>query len=142
VREASLTDNDTNPVFLVTNTNISYFAGIGANDSYPQSILGGDRNLGPGLVGRKDFGYSPQNGMGNDVTLSTNPAVSPICWSLKMHSQGNSVGAGNLLLGDGSVQQVTSSRLRTECQAFAGAAFVKGTTTNAPISSTFRLLFP
>jgi prepilin-type N-terminal cleavage/methylation domain-containing protein len=30
------------------NTNVSYFCGVGAIDSYPQSILGGDRNLGDG----------------------------------------------------------------------------------------------
>jgi hypothetical protein len=142
VRTVSSSGITFKPVFLNANTNLSYFAGIGANFTYPNSILGGDRNIGPGLVSSNDFGYSPMNGMGNDVTLSTNPAISPICWSLKMHSEGRKNGAGNVLLGDGSVRQVTSLRLRTECQAFAGAPFVKGPTTNAPTSSTFRLLFP
>jgi hypothetical protein len=32
------------------NTNVSYFCGVGASDTYPQSILGGDRNLGNGGV--------------------------------------------------------------------------------------------
>jgi hypothetical protein len=32
------------------NTNVSYFCGVGAIDMYPQSILGGDRNLGNGGV--------------------------------------------------------------------------------------------
>jgi prepilin-type N-terminal cleavage/methylation domain-containing protein len=30
------------------NTNVSYFVGVGANDTTPQSLLGGDRNLGNG----------------------------------------------------------------------------------------------
>lgn len=30
------------------NTNVSYFCGVGASDTSPQSILGGDRNLGNG----------------------------------------------------------------------------------------------
>jgi hypothetical protein len=33
-------------------------------------------------------------------------------WSTKLHSAGNTAGAGNILLGDGSVQQVTSSSFR------------------------------
>lgn len=32
------------------NTNVSYFCGVGADDTHPQSILGGDRNLGNGGV--------------------------------------------------------------------------------------------
>jgi hypothetical protein len=36
-------DNLTN----LANFNISYFVGVDANDTYPQAILGGDRNLGP-----------------------------------------------------------------------------------------------
>jgi len=32
------------------NTNVSYFIGVGALDTYPQSILGGDRNLGSGGI--------------------------------------------------------------------------------------------
>ena len=34
-----------------SNSNVSYFVGVGANDVYPQSIAGGDRNLGPGQPG-------------------------------------------------------------------------------------------
>ena len=32
------------------NTNVSYFCGVGAADTSPQSVLGGDRNLGDGGV--------------------------------------------------------------------------------------------
>jgi len=91
------------------NTHVSYFVGVDADDIHPQSILGGDRNLGPGLVPAADYGYSPANGKGNDVVLATN---SPVCWSLKMHSYGNPSGAGNILLGDGSGQQMSSASWR------------------------------
>jgi len=91
------------------NTHVSYFVGVNASDVYPQSIQGGDRNLGPGLVPGPDYGYSPANGKGNDVVLSANSLV---CWSLKMHSSGNAAGSGNILLGDGSGQAMSSASLR------------------------------
>jgi hypothetical protein len=64
----------------------------------------------------------------------------PVCWSLKMHSRGNPAGAGNILLGDGSAQQVTSGNLYQN--------WVKnGLTNNAAASNAtnspgMRLIFP
>lgn len=72
------------------NSSLSYFVGILATARNPQSILGGDRNLGPGTVPQDDYGFSPANGRGSNVTLT-----GPACWSLKMHSQGNTPGRGN-----------------------------------------------
>ncbi len=120
---------------LVSNTNISYFIGPGANDTYPQAILGGDRNLGPGTTPSQDYGYSPADGKGNDVIIN-----GPVCWSLKMHSKGRSAGAGNILLGDGSGQQVTSGSLNLnwlnpELQSLKAQA---GPTNAAGV----RLIFP
>jgi Tfp pilus assembly protein PilE len=110
------------------NTHVSYFVGVYAYDVYPQSIAGGDRNLGPGLVPASDYGYSPVKGKGNDVVLSTN---SPVCWSLKMHSHGDAMGAGNILLGDGAGEAISSASLRTAWLRNAG------TGTNG-----IRLVFP
>ncbi|HEX3987831.1 MAG TPA: type II secretion system protein, partial [Verrucomicrobiae bacterium] len=59
----------------LANTNISYFIGPRANEEYPQGILGGDRNLGPGSTPRDDYGFSPPDGRGNDVTIK-----GPVCW--------------------------------------------------------------
>ena len=42
------------------NNNLSYFVGVTANDVYPQSISGGDRNLGPGAKPDPDYGFSPK----------------------------------------------------------------------------------
>jgi hypothetical protein len=90
----------------LANTNVSYFIGPGANDTYPQAVLGGDRNLAPGTTPLLDYGFSPEDGKGNDVIIS-----GPVCWSLKMHSKGSAPGSGNILLGDGSAQQLTSGNL-------------------------------
>jgi hypothetical protein len=142
VRQLHSSYLNTPSTFFIANTNISYFTGIGANDTLPQTLLAGDRNLAPGLISSNDFGYSHADGSGNDVTLSTNSTVSPICWSLNMHSQGKPIGGGNILLGDGSVQQVLSKSLRTQIQPFAGASLTNQAGTNILPSGSFRLLFP
>jgi type II secretory pathway pseudopilin PulG len=136
----------------LANTNISYFVGVNANDTYPQSLLGGDRNLGPGTTPDPEYGFSPTNGRGNDVTIN-----GPVCWSLKMHSHGNNAQAGNILLGDGSAQQTTSPVLYNNWvkNAFAtkvvwanstnspgeksAADFIPNPATNSP---GLRLIFP
>jgi hypothetical protein len=124
VREAANTFSN-----LAGNSNISYYVGVTASDAYPQSMLGGDRNLGPGTTPDKDYGYSPTSGKGNDVIIT-----GPVCWSLKMHSAGNPAGFGNILMGDGSAQQVNSDSLYRNWvrNAFAGV-------TNPP---ALRIIFP
>ncbi len=74
-------------------SNVSYFVGVDAEEGLHLTLLSGDRNLstngaavGPGLL-----------------VLTTNSALG---WTAKMHR-----GAGNYVLGDGSVQQATSVRL-------------------------------
>ena len=129
----------TNLEVLKDNSHLSYFVGVSANE--PQSILAGDRNLGPGTVPDPDYGFSPADGMGNDVAIQTNSSSSPVSWSLKMHSSGNTAGAGNILLGDGSAAQVTSANFRQNWQPHGGV------TTNwpagrVPSSPSFRLIFP
>jgi competence protein ComGC len=126
---------------LVSNINLSYFVGVSANPDQPQWFLAGDRNLSGGIKSGDDFGFSPESGRGNDVAMQTNSSTGPVCWSLKMHSRGNSAGAGNILLADGSAQQVTSGSLRANWQPNGGL------TTNwpaghGPSSPSFRVLFP
>ena len=113
------------------NSKVSYFVGVNANDAYPQSIQGGDRNLGPGTVPAPDYGYSPANGQGKDVVIE-----GPVCWSLKMHSHGNPAGAGNIVLGDGSAQQVSSAALNQNWMKNAQ------TGTNGANLAGIRLVFP
>jgi competence protein ComGC len=130
-------DNFTN----IANANLSYFVGVSASDDYPESLLGGDRNLGSGTKPELDYGFSPESGKGNDVAIQTNSKTGPVCWSLKMHSLGQPAGAGNILLGDGSVQQVSTLSFCTNWQPLAGQ------TTNwpaghVPSSPSIRVLFP
>ena len=120
------------------NTHVSYFVGVSADDTYPQSIAGGDRNLGPGAKADPHFGYSPKSGKGNDVAI---PISGPVSWSLKIHSAGNPSGAGNILLGDGSAQQVSSASFTGNWLRYADP------TTNwpaghVPATPSIRLVFP
>jgi prepilin-type N-terminal cleavage/methylation domain-containing protein/prepilin-type processing-associated H-X9-DG protein len=98
------------------NFEVSYFLGIDATDNNPQMALAGDRNIygqGPGLTALP--ATFPGNGYGYPQTIAyamgTNfiaNAVTP-CWTDKMHQKN-----GNVLLADGSVQQLSSSKLRDQ----------------------------
>jgi type II secretory pathway pseudopilin PulG len=80
----------------LTRTNMSYFVSVASSQSYPQSILAGDRNvttngvrIGPGIVNvQTNFG-----------------------WDGTMHRF-----QGMCVMGDGSVQQMSSARLRQASQ--------------------------
>jgi competence protein ComGC len=120
------------------NTHVSYFVGVNASDIYPQSIMGGDRSLGPGTKPDPDYGYSPKSGKGNDVIIPISGAVS---WSLKVHPAGSPPGTGNILLGDGSGQQVSTKALNEQWLPNA-----QGTNNwpvgHIPATPSIRLVFP
>jgi prepilin-type processing-associated H-X9-DG protein len=82
----------------LSNKNISYFVGLDAKEDQPQSILSGDRNL---TGGRLTNGFlrliAPNDTLG---------------WTKDLHNN-----AGNIGLGDGSVQQVTPGGLSRQVQA-------------------------
>ena len=77
----------------LTGTNVSYFADVDSNPRVPTSLLCGDRNL---VV----------NGVRARSGLLTFTANTTMGWDEDMHNL-----AGNILVGDGSVQQATSTRL-------------------------------
>jgi prepilin-type N-terminal cleavage/methylation domain-containing protein/prepilin-type processing-associated H-X9-DG protein len=85
----------------------SYFLGTTATEEQPQSILGGDRNVTNGstealLAGKHVIFANPDaNGA---IAVAT---LNKIGYTSSIHQN-----AGNILLGDGSVQQVSSGRLR------------------------------
>jgi prepilin-type processing-associated H-X9-DG protein len=83
----------TNFVFL-DNSNLSFFVGLDAKESDPAMILSGDRNLTNGTPVR--------NGL---LKLTTR---NPAGWTAEMHKK-----VGNILLADGSVQQVSIAGLRS-----------------------------
>jgi len=79
---------------VLSNANLSYFVGSLTNSANPQAVLGGDRNL-------TTNGVPVKRGV---LDLTTNTVVG---WTGAIHQN-----SGNVLLGDGSVQPTTSSRLR------------------------------
>lgn len=75
--------------------NISYFASLNVSESNSTAFLSGDRNM---IVnGRVGSGL---------VSLTTNAATG---WTKELHD-----GQGDICMGDGSVQQFSSNRLRHE----------------------------
>ena len=79
----------------LASSNISYFVGVDVtNETTPQMILSGDGNFEIG-------GVPVKSGL---LEFSTN---APIAWTATRHAN-----FGNIGLVDGSVEQVTSSRLR------------------------------
>ena len=88
---------------VLSNFNISYFVGADATDTFPQSLLAGDRNL-------MTNGVPVGSGL---LVLTTHVTVG---WTAAQHKH-----SGNVVLGDGSVQQFTSARLQ-EQSADSGVA--------------------
>ncbi len=91
---------------------ISYALGRDASDTQPQMLLAADRNIFssaaavPATFANKGYG----NLSGTAYSLPTNSAVIPV-WTDKMHQKN-----GNLLISDGSVQQLSSAKLREQCR--------------------------
>jgi competence protein ComGC len=78
-----------------SNTNVSYFASLDAEDVFPQIFLSGDRNL--AVAGRP---VPP-----GTLVLTTNSPTPPQ-WTGAIHDS-----CGNIGLGDGSVQMVDQKTL-------------------------------
>jgi prepilin-type processing-associated H-X9-DG protein len=77
----------------LSNSNISYFVGVDANETNPQMILSGDHNITNGTP------------LKNSILEATTNFASG--WTAEMHNK-----VGNILLADGSVQQMNTSGLR------------------------------
>jgi prepilin-type N-terminal cleavage/methylation domain-containing protein len=93
------------------NKNESYFVGLDAQETQPQAFLAGDRNL---VISNFTGATIPRP----DVTISKvasvkvpqNVSTMLVGWSKDLH-----VEQGDICMGDGSVQQFSSSRMK---QAF------------------------
>ena len=82
----------------LSNSNLSYFIALDADESKPQRLLSGDRNITGGTL---------SNGFLRVLTPQTD-----VGWTTALHNN-----AGNIGLSDGSVQQVTPAGLRKQLQA-------------------------
>jgi len=95
------------------NARVSYFIGVDADETTPQMLLSGDHNIGnngtTGTAGNSKAATDAQvAAWANSVqTLQTNLNNINAAWS-----EGNHQKQGNVGLSDGSVQQVTISKLR------------------------------
>jgi hypothetical protein len=152
--------NSTN-VGDIANGSVSYFIGMGASDNYPQSLLSGDRNIAMGQAGGNTQAYL-QYGVGctdgtsaagfdavfptvNNTANANLFGTSGYSWSMQMHSAGSAQGAGNVLLGDSSVQQSSSARLRSESiinAADGSANNCLSSQTQVVANTAVRILFP
>jgi prepilin-type N-terminal cleavage/methylation domain-containing protein len=116
------TPNDRTGVILpaqVQNTTgngfISYFVGVDAEETRPQSVLSGDRNITGGQGGT--VGNSPTREFTDGNALTTgNPSPLPpnvdAAWTTATHTKN-----GNIGLGDGSALQVTDQALQKQIQS-------------------------
>ena len=80
------------------NANVSYFIGVDASDTYPETILAGDRNL-------SLDGTAVEPGL---LPIKTNMLLA---WTEDLHA-----GWGNIGLADGSMRLVNSVQLRKAVQ--------------------------
>jgi len=97
----------------LSNSHLSYFIGLDANETKPQTILSGDRNI---TVSNKLL-----TGV---VTLSTKTSLE---WTTSIHNKN-----GNIALADGSASQASTYTLNPQLQA----AF------NSATQTTLRFAFP
>lgn len=88
-----------------SNASLSYLVGFDADETFPQSILTGDRHL--------KVNIDPQ------TRLAKINAGTSVAWTSELHSS-SEIGAtpsGNLGLADGSVMQANNSTLARQMQA-------------------------
>jgi prepilin-type N-terminal cleavage/methylation domain-containing protein len=78
---------------------LSYFLGADSTETLPQTFMAGDRNL---MTNGASIGLGVRK-LGPDADLA---------WDNSMHQQ-----QGNAVMGDGSVQQLSSARLREQLRA-------------------------
>ncbi len=89
--------------------NVSYFVGYEADEGNPQTMLSGDRNINSATTTTTcgTFAGTPSAGTMIASVIATNSA-----WTSKIH-----VNAGDFTLGDGSVQQATTTGLQAQARA-------------------------
>jgi len=99
---------------FTNNSHLSYFVGLDADETNPQSILSGDRNLTSTTV-------KPVKGV---LNITANDRVE---WTKEIHKE-----AGNIGLGDGSAHQFSAYTLSKQFQA----------TFNSTTQAVHRLALP
>lgn len=117
----SVLQDGQNGIAFAANDNVSFFVGTEGDETKPGMLLNGDRNLEgtptfngtvAGRISKKFvFGTSIYGDLGNafkKISVATGVQDGEMAWTQNDIHQD----AGNIGLADGSVQQVTTSRLR------------------------------
>jgi prepilin-type N-terminal cleavage/methylation domain-containing protein/prepilin-type processing-associated H-X9-DG protein len=105
----SLQNGADNKITAGGNTTVSYSVGTDAAETYPQSMLSSDRNM-----------YNPQSsparttndvnkGQFVDMKVAVGAPTAGAGWDQQVHQN-----QGNVCMGDGSVQQLSTARLRDQ----------------------------
>ncbi len=91
----------TNFQTLLRNESVSYFIGTDALPALANTFLGGDRHI--------EGAFTPGScGVAGNIQVTRFP---PVSWSGMRWARTNHLGSGNILEGDGRVEQVSSSEL-------------------------------
>ncbi len=117
---------------FASNTNISYFVGWDAQETYPQMFLDGDHSIGSGTPNVNNPAVNPWRN--KFIAIGTNPVAAAWTDSSQHQKQGN-VG-----LADGSVQGWSISGLRSAA-ANTGDTYHGAGPGNLPVGVN-RLVFP
>jgi prepilin-type N-terminal cleavage/methylation domain-containing protein len=83
------------------NKNLSYFVGMAADETRPQSFLAGDRNI------TNNNSTPPRTKITDSKIADMGTNTTSISWTKDMHQE-----QGDIAMGDGSVQQMSTSRLK------------------------------
>jgi prepilin-type N-terminal cleavage/methylation domain-containing protein len=120
--DASFTNKSAATVAGGGNKSISYFVGIEAQETLPQMLLSGDRNI-------LNTTLRATNTVSKAVTFGTNLTVlNNTSWSAaEMHQA-----SGDIVLGDGSVQQMSNARLREQLKNSGDPAGAAGNILQLP----------
>jgi prepilin-type N-terminal cleavage/methylation domain-containing protein/prepilin-type processing-associated H-X9-DG protein len=113
------------------NLQVSYFVGVDAVDTFPQMFLDGDHNMGNGNPPAQGYAFNVLTPSVNQacVSLGTNFSPSPAGpgWMDNMHSK-----QGNVGLADGSVQQMSRSKMQEGLRNSSDAGNAPGVFNMAP----------
>jgi prepilin-type N-terminal cleavage/methylation domain-containing protein/prepilin-type processing-associated H-X9-DG protein len=113
---ATFTKANTTATGAGGNTAVSYSVGLDAAETYPQSFLSSDRNMTNDV--RTDAGKAWYGELGADRDATSRGHALKSGWDNNVHQN-----QGNACMGDGSVQQLSSARLRDQLRT-------SGTTSN------------
>jgi prepilin-type N-terminal cleavage/methylation domain-containing protein/prepilin-type processing-associated H-X9-DG protein len=125
-----------------SNTNISYFVGWDAQETYPQMFLDGDHSMGANTAaGTTAAAVNPYRN--KFVAIGTNATTAPlnsVAWTDSSQHQKQ----GNVGLADGSVQGFSINALRTAAANTGDSSHTAGSgTTGGPATvGVNRLMFP